>query len=159
MVICLEQGADLHMSQWMPLPLTVSCFSKVQIGFTFLAPAHPGSPGQTAIKRVCVHHNVTGLRLQPRPTTYDLAVPSGWLFKCNTGTPAYGSLCANMMSSIKLEAHNVSQCCQRSTEPQPQITYTKHLLTIWHVVPEICSWTDGQRDRWGHHNTSPPPPV
>jgi len=38
MVICLEQGADLHMAQLMPLPLTVSCFSKVQTGFTFLVP-------------------------------------------------------------------------------------------------------------------------
>ena len=36
MVICLERGADLHMAQLMPLPLTVSCFSKIQIGFTFL---------------------------------------------------------------------------------------------------------------------------
>ena len=44
-VICLEQGADLHMAQLMPLPLTVSCFSKIQIGFAFLVPAHPGSPG------------------------------------------------------------------------------------------------------------------
>ena len=51
-VICLELGADLHMAQLMPLPLTVSCFSKIQIGFTFLVPAHPGSPGQRAIKRV-----------------------------------------------------------------------------------------------------------
>ena len=41
MVICLEQGADLHMAQLMPLPLTVSCFNKIQIGFTFLIPAHP----------------------------------------------------------------------------------------------------------------------
>jgi len=38
----------------MPLPLTVSCFSKIQIGFTFLVPAHPGSPGKRAVKRVCV---------------------------------------------------------------------------------------------------------
>ena len=38
MVICLERGADLHMFQLMPLPLTVSCFSKIQIGFTFLVP-------------------------------------------------------------------------------------------------------------------------
>ena len=45
-VICLERGADLHMAQLMPLPLTVSCFSKIQIGFTFLVPAHPGSPGK-----------------------------------------------------------------------------------------------------------------
>jgi len=43
-----------HMAQLMPLPLTVSCFSKIQTGFTFLVPAHPGSPGQMAVKRVCV---------------------------------------------------------------------------------------------------------
>jgi len=40
-VICLERGANLHMAQLMPLPLTVSCFSKIQIGFTFLVPANP----------------------------------------------------------------------------------------------------------------------
>ena len=55
MVICLEQSADLHMAQLMPLPLTVSCFSKIQIGFTFLVPAHPGGPGKRAVKRVCVY--------------------------------------------------------------------------------------------------------
>ena len=38
----------------MPLPLTVSCFNKIQIGFTFLVPAHLGSPGKRAVKRVCV---------------------------------------------------------------------------------------------------------
>jgi len=55
MVVCLERGADLHnMSQLMSLPLTVSCFSKIQIGFTFLVPAHPDSPRQSAVKRVCV---------------------------------------------------------------------------------------------------------
>ena len=54
MVICLERGADLHMAQLMPLQLTASCFSKIQIGFSFLVPAHPGSPGKRAIKRVCV---------------------------------------------------------------------------------------------------------
>ena len=46
MVVCLE-----HMAQLMPLPLTVSCFSKIQIGFTFLVPAHLGSPGKRAVKR------------------------------------------------------------------------------------------------------------
>jgi len=55
MVICLEQGADLHMAQRMPLPLTVTCFSKIQIGFTFLVPAHLGCPGKRAVKQcVCV---------------------------------------------------------------------------------------------------------
>ena len=54
MVLCLEQGADLHMAQVLPLPLTGSCFSKIQVGFTFLVLAHPGSPGKRAVKRVCV---------------------------------------------------------------------------------------------------------
>ena len=53
-VICLERGAELHMAQLMPLPLTVSCSSKIKIGFTFLVPAHPGSPGKKAVKWVCV---------------------------------------------------------------------------------------------------------
>jgi len=54
MVICLEHSADLHMAQLMPPPLTVSCFSKIQIVFTFLVAAHPGSPGKRAVKRACV---------------------------------------------------------------------------------------------------------
>ena len=54
LVICLERDADLHTAQLMPLPLTVSCFSKIQIRFAFLVPAHPGSPGKWAVKRVCV---------------------------------------------------------------------------------------------------------
>jgi len=52
MVICLERVADLHMSQPMPLPLTVSCFSKIQIVFAFLVPVYPGSPGKRAVKWV-----------------------------------------------------------------------------------------------------------
>ena len=58
MVICLELGVDLHMAQLMPLPLTVSCLSKIQIGFVFLLPAHPGSPGKRAVKRVSVKWGV-----------------------------------------------------------------------------------------------------
>ena len=48
-VICLERDADLYMAQLMPLPLTVSCFYKIQIDFTFLVPAHPGGPGKGPI--------------------------------------------------------------------------------------------------------------
>jgi len=53
-VVCLEQGAYLHMAQLMPLPLTLSSFIKIQIGFAFLVPAHLGSPGKRAVERVCV---------------------------------------------------------------------------------------------------------
>jgi len=62
-VICLEQGGDLLMAQLMPLPLTVSCFCKIQIGFTFVVPAHPGSPGKRAVKRAraCVLFNMSAI--------------------------------------------------------------------------------------------------
>ena len=43
-----------YMAQLMPLLLTVSCFSKIQIVFNILVPAHLGSPGQRAVKRVCM---------------------------------------------------------------------------------------------------------
>jgi len=45
------------MAQLMPLPLTVSCFSKIQIGFTFLVLAHLGSPGKRAVKWVGVWYD------------------------------------------------------------------------------------------------------
>jgi len=62
-VVCLQQGADLHKVQLIPLPPDVSCFSKIQIGFTFLVPAHLGSPGKRAVKRACVC--VTGSNNRP----------------------------------------------------------------------------------------------
>ena len=61
MVICLERGSDLHMAQMIPLPLTVSCFNKIQIGFTFLVSAHLSSPGQRAIKCACVLVSATSM--------------------------------------------------------------------------------------------------
>jgi len=54
--LCLERGEDLHMAQLMLLPLNVSCFSKIQIGFTFLVSAHLGSPGKGPLNGyVCVY--------------------------------------------------------------------------------------------------------
>jgi len=60
-VICLEQGADLRMAQLMPLPLTVSRFSEIHIGLTFLVPADPGSSGKRAVKRVYVCSTSTSI--------------------------------------------------------------------------------------------------
>jgi len=60
MVVCLERGADLHMDLLMPLPLTVSCFSKIQIGFTFLIPAHLGNPGK-GLLNVCVCDSICAI--------------------------------------------------------------------------------------------------
>jgi len=53
------------MTQLMPLLLTVSCFSKIQIGFTFLGLAHPHSPGLRAVKRLCVCAG--GLQIRGKP--------------------------------------------------------------------------------------------
>jgi len=68
MVICLERGADLHMAQLMPLPLTVS---KIQIGFTFLVLAHLGSPGQRLLNGcVCVQGVSTDYCSHPVSASY-----------------------------------------------------------------------------------------
>jgi len=62
MVICLDRGADFfHMAQLMPRPLAVSCFSKIQIGFTCLVPAHPDGP--TVNGCMCLFTTVCLLRV------------------------------------------------------------------------------------------------
>jgi len=80
-VVCLGRGADLHMAQLMPVPLTVSCFSKIQIGFTFLVPAHLGSPGKKAAKRVCVCMYVIKLYLPSMYSSYNITI-----FLCKIAT-------------------------------------------------------------------------
>jgi len=77
MVICLERGTDLHTAQLMPLPLTVSCFSKIQIGFTFLVPVYPGSPGQRAAKRVCACVLLTYLPIHRKSASETLGRAGG----------------------------------------------------------------------------------
>jgi len=82
MVICLERDADLHMAQLMPLPLTVSCFSKIQIGFTFLVRLSWVAPEKCrlTVVRVCVVYNTRRFhcsragekcKLHKRPTTLE----------------------------------------------------------------------------------------
>jgi len=53
-VICLERGADLHIAQLMPLPLTLSSSVKSRLVLPFWYRLTPGSPGKRAVKRVCV---------------------------------------------------------------------------------------------------------
>jgi len=78
-VICMERDADLHTAQLMPLPLTVSCSSKIQIGFTFLVPAHLGSPGKKAVKRVCVSSSDTWTKSQHRATKVGVTHKMAWV--------------------------------------------------------------------------------
>ena len=61
----------------MPLPLTVSCFSKIQIGFTFLVPAHLGSPGKGPLNGcvcVCVCVCVKWLTEKNISETYEMFI-------------------------------------------------------------------------------------
>ena len=110
MVICLERGADLQMAQLMPLPLTVSCFSNIQIGFTFLVPAYQGSPRKRAVKQVCVCVCVcvhTSLLLvldftisvyfSPGAENLSYATVKRWKFiaRCGKGYFLNGSTCPN----------------------------------------------------------------
>ena len=81
MVICLERGADLHMTQLMPLPLTVSCFSKIQVGLPFwyrLTWVVP-EKGQLNVCRICSHF---GLHLFFCWSTDDIWVSSFLVYLC-----------------------------------------------------------------------------
>ena len=68
MVICLERGAGLHMAQLMPLPPTVSCFSKMQIDCTFLVPAHPDKGPLNGYLCVCVYYIPNSAQAKERHT-------------------------------------------------------------------------------------------
>jgi len=97
MVICLELGADLHMDQLMPLPLTVSCFSKIQTGFAFLVPAHLGSPGKRGVKRVCVYWLCKGPLQHLHDSVTEICTPSqnchaAWQF-CKGGRVRFIPAC------------------------------------------------------------------
>ena len=81
MIICLERGADLHMTQRISLPLTVSSFGKIQIGFTFLVPAHPGCPGQRVVKPVCVWGGALNSTPSNQPTKPEIVPKCGLVFK------------------------------------------------------------------------------
>jgi len=61
----LSSGVLVWLSVWIEMQTCIwtsrfHCHSlslasvKIQIGFTFLVPAHPGSPGKRTAKRVCV---------------------------------------------------------------------------------------------------------
>jgi len=87
------------MAQLMPLPLTVSCFSKIEIGSTFLVPAHPGSPGKRAVKWVCVCVCVCILVFTARRCASAIFAVVGCLSICLSATSWY---CIETTGQIEL---------------------------------------------------------
>jgi len=126
MVICLERDADLHMAQLMPLPLTVSCFSKIQIGFTFLVPAHLCSPGKRAVKLACVCVCVCSYQQLTSTYTCDEWDDSG-KDECAADDAAWGSL--GSTSLIAAAVPTVSMCIPIAIATSPS-----HASIIWRPV-------------------------
>ena len=122
MVICLEQGADLHMAQLMPLPLIVSCFSKIQISFTFLVPAHPGGPGKRAVKRVCVCVCVCvhcrKLAVLPQTSLQNLR-GEGKTSRVRSGSNMSGAITGEGEGTV--EEHTGHRCCRQAAS---QVSHT-----------------------------------
>ena len=135
MVICLQRGAGLHMAQLMPLPLTVSCFSKIQIRFYFLVPAHPGSPGQRAVKRACVCVLQWCVRTVLRVVAVD----------CRPSRAVLPS-----RRRLRRSASSRRSSVLTSTPRQPPPTSTTHRsvrVTALHVAP--TTWASAHRGKWG----------
>jgi len=117
MVICLERDVGLHMTQLMPLPLTASCFSKIQIGFTFLVPAHLGSPGKRAVKRVCVCVSASDVR-------YFLAV---W----HIARAARRILCSIVLILVVGDDSLLTLMVYNATTVPPRLNITIHTHTLF----------------------------
>jgi len=116
MVVCLEQGADLHMAQVMPLQLTVSCFTKIQIDFTFLVPAYLGSPGKRAVKRVCVcvYHFYADINM-PRHQLNDESQAAGTWLQWSTVIADSSLQSSNRRACIQIAATTLSGNSLRQT--------------------------------------------
>ena len=110
------------MAQLMPLPLTVSCFSKIQIGFTFLVPAHLGSPGKRAVKRVCVIR-IVNYKAKFDSVSFHFVGKGPLLQKTPVSLPAYGLAPCNQYPADVLERHY----CMQAVVARP-----------WYLVIHAC---------------------
>ena len=114
----------------MPLPLVVSCFSKIQTGFTFLVPAHPGGPGQRAVKRVspcvCVWCVSSSAWASSRPRTRAVPTPPPAAARVApacarrsraTSAPTTSAVTSSPTSSIRSRTSSNRPTEQRSSRP------------------------------------------
>jgi len=145
MVIYLERSADLHTAQLIPLPLTVSSFSKIQIGFTILVPAHPGSPGQRAVKRVCV----CVWYVPPNYGTH--AAEHRWKklsLAADAWVKGHRELCANCAYIILCQSHVSWHTSERHSHNTQTTKYCKTTTTLsqqaasmqWCMQCSLATW-------------------
>ena len=160
MVICPERDADLHVAQLMPLPLTVSCFSKIQVGFTFLVPADLDSHGKRAVKRVCVS------MVQTATYTTRLVRISRMAVSCWSGT--LETVACRQYRPASWTARPQGDCTSRNrdelmpTTPRKQtvssrtVHVTSVKLCILPYSPVICprAWPNHRLVGWSINNCS-----
>jgi len=147
--LSLERDADLYMAQLMPLPLTVSCFSKIHTGFTFLVPAHPGSPGKRAVKCVCLTYCRLWRKTLVDPSgtfswseIHAVDIPRLLCVKMPQGTgvvtsgvrdPYRGSYQSNAPSTRSLIVHEVDRC--QPVTVVSAFSFSSLTLLVWVTKP------------------------
>ena len=130
---------DLHMAQLMPLPLTVSCFSKIQIGFTFLVLAHPGCLGQIQRRNI---HPLTPIVVIIHPLSASSICYDAWHLPCSMYVP--DSLFAQSLSKISLVyllAWHPLLYTPYVSSPNHCLLFTTHaraIATCFAVAPRLC---------------------
>ena len=144
----------MHTAQLMPLPLTVSCFSKIQIGFTILVPAHLGCPGQRAVKRVLsITADDAACSNQPVCVQLPTFAVSVTLLAFAAERRAAVTLVSTNIYNAQLS--RMSHCAQRAAAPLwalggrccQSIYPARTALSSKPTVVAVCSRMTGQTDR------------
>ena len=133
------------MFQLMPLPLTVSCSSKIQIGFTFLVPAHLGIPGQRAVKRVCVL--LTSILI----LFHNQKIVGVWSTNDYKGANCFNSKRIWICATIKQLRWTIKICSNLASYPAAKAGYTRASCDIEcnpsSVTVKVSSWLVSSRCR------------
>ena len=133
--LCICSEMQTPLVQLMSLPLTVSCFSKIQIDFTFLVPSYPG---QRAVKQVCVCVCVCKIKwvvsLMLFPASLLASTEGCW--RCNkVASNRDNQQCLWVGRGVKLACRGMwpSQALQllmKHESPQSLLT-SMQMITVW----------------------------
>ena len=126
----------------MPLPPNVSCFSKIQLGFIFLLPAHPGSPGKRAVKRVCVCiyiYSQSAIFAGHQAHHHEACYLDTCLLRVTLSGPSHIHTYQKMPGPTwcELPGHSFTKCDIVRTIPHPHLSENArpHLCSLQHYNP------------------------